>query len=126
VTIQCDRPLPPASETIVKSSPIGMAVDTNQPSAGVIKDLGSIAARYQQAGATTAEVCVRNSPKQPLVCGTSFPVTLKTTPSDPACIPHIPVHQACSSDMKQCGTDHGRPICIPKNSFCDPGVAHPP
>ena len=31
-------------EAAVKCSPIGMAVDTNQPSAGVIKDLGSIAA----------------------------------------------------------------------------------
>jgi serine protease len=103
VTIQCDRPLPPASETIVKSSPIGMAVDTNQPSAGVIKDLGSIAARYQQTGETTAEVCVRNSPKQPLICGTSFPVTLKTTPGDPSCSsggPHP--HDPCPSGTMTC------------------------
>jgi hypothetical protein len=103
VTIQCDRPLPPASETIVKSSPIGMVVDANQPSAGIIKDLGSIAARYQKTGETTAEICVRNSPKQQLICGTSFPVTLKTPPNDPSCSsggshPHDP----CPSGTMTC------------------------
>jgi hypothetical protein len=122
VDIKCDRPLPPASFTIVRSSGIGMVVDENH---GVMSEIGEITARYQDTGKTMVAVCVRNSATQQFICGESFPVTLKTSPNDPSCIPHPPVHHACSSDEKQCGTDHGRPVCIPKNSFCDPGVAHP-
>jgi hypothetical protein len=122
VDIKCDRPLPPASFTIVRSSSIGMAVEESH---GVMSEIGEITARYQGVGKTTVAVCVRNSATQPFICGESFEVTLKTSPSDLSCIPHPPVHQACSSDMKQCGTDHGRPVCIPKDHFCDPGEAHP-
>lgn len=118
VDVQCDAPLPVASEI-----QLGGISDLHVGGGGITREIGLIRAEYTNAGGGSAKVCVRNDPHSSFLCSSNFPVNLVTAPFDNVCTHHPIAHQRCETGKKFCGTDHGTPICLEPH---DPRHCEPP
>jgi hypothetical protein len=118
--IQCDGPLPQA-RSYSAHGPDFLSMKDEE----VDRASGRMTAHFANArGSVSVQVCAINKVGQ--TCGEAFPAKLRTAASDKSCFSPHPPPLPCGSPgggMKQCGTDHGTPICIPKNKPCTDG--HP-